>query len=423
MPTFSYKAISAAGQTITGTLDAPDRKGVVRKLKADKCTPVEIKNASGAPADIKAAPRPIEFDAPKEPKARATSRLKKTSGDTVALAFLGKLLQLHKSGMPVGDAVKTLNQRLTEPHMREISNGLWREISEGRTLAAAMRQFPNTFDANLTYLIEAGEATGNVTPVLENVIAHLEERSQMKRKILAGLAYPALICTLVMTIIVGFLFYFVPQVQKMMETMGGEMSLPAKILIAIADGMLTYGPFFLIGLVFAFFIFKQWRNTDKGRLATDRAALRLPVLKGVVQNIELGRTANLLGTLLGNGVNATESLRLTAKAIQNQELLARFQAARHLINDGAAFSLAFKKTGFFPDSDIDILGIAENTGTPVSSLHDIARNRTEELTRQFKHLTIGISTGALLLAVGMVGLLVTSIVLTMLDLTQSIGAG
>ena len=46
--------------------------------------------------------------------------------------------------MPVADAVKLLNQRLSNPEQREIATQLWKELAEGRTLSA-MRVLPYYF--------------------------------------------------------------------------------------------------------------------------------------------------------------------------------------------------------------------------------------------------------------------------------------
>ena len=70
--------------------------------------------------------------------------------------------------MPVAEAVKLLNQRLSNPEQREIATQLWKELAEGRTLSRAMRLLPHYFSESSTYIVEAGEATGNLTPILKN---------------------------------------------------------------------------------------------------------------------------------------------------------------------------------------------------------------------------------------------------------------
>ena len=77
-------------------------------------------------------------------------------GEAVGLEFLKRLLELHGSGMPVADAVKLLNHRLSDPQQKNLSGVLWKELAEGRTLSRAMRQLPGYFSESSTYVIEAG---------------------------------------------------------------------------------------------------------------------------------------------------------------------------------------------------------------------------------------------------------------------------
>ena len=49
-------------------------------------------------------------------------------------------------------------------------------VSEGRTLSRAMRLLPQYFSESSTFVVEAGEATGNLAPILAKIILHLKKR-------------------------------------------------------------------------------------------------------------------------------------------------------------------------------------------------------------------------------------------------------
>ena len=108
------------------------------------------------------------------------------------------------------------------------------------------------------------------------------------------------------------------------------------------------------------------------------------------------------------------------KSIKNSILQNRFQASRILINDGATFAAAFRKNRFFPDTDLDIIGVGEQTGSTVESFHEINLQHTEELDKQFKMLTNILAGGALGFAFFMVLLIVLSIIMSVMDLSNSI---
>ena len=96
--------------------------------------------------------------------------------ERIGLTLLQRL-ELHSSGLPAGDSVKILGQRLSQPELKTLAQSLWRDLSEGSTLANALARQPNYFNRSSTHVIEAGEATGNLVPILTKVIDYLEEKT------------------------------------------------------------------------------------------------------------------------------------------------------------------------------------------------------------------------------------------------------
>ena len=95
--------------------------------------------------------------------------------------------------MPIAESVKLLNLRLSDPFQKEIAGSLWKELAEGRTLSRAMRLLPQYFSESSTFVVEAGEATGNLVPILEKIILHLEEKRAIRNKVLSSMTYPVFV--------------------------------------------------------------------------------------------------------------------------------------------------------------------------------------------------------------------------------------
>lgn len=345
------------------------------------------------------------------------------NAEKYSLAFITKLQQLLVSGMPLGDAVKALNARVKEPHMRYISGGIWKELSEGASLAAAMARMPKVFEPTIVHMVEAGEATGNLKPILHNLTELLENRIAMRKRILSSLAYPFFIVFVAFGVLAFFLFYLLPRIQGMMDSMGGQMTLPARMLIGFSELSFTYGPILLGVLAIAAVGVYQWRRNPEGRYVTDRWLLRIPILGQVFRNAEVCRMTNMLAVLLGSGVTATESMRLVEKTLVNSDFQSRFRTARTLVNDGSSFSNAFVRCELLEDMDMDILSISENTGNITDGLLSIYKQRNEEITEKTQLLTAIVATGALLFVFSLVALIVLGIVTSILQLSQTVLGG
>ncbi len=421
MPVFSYKAVDGSGQTVTGELDAPDRRQAVRRLTSQNIRPLTLSQSAGQ-AGGELAVEAIDFFQA-EKKTRAKRRLfRRHAKSKQSLQFLKRLLVLLSAGMPLGDTMKLLSVRLSDPELKELANSLWRKLSEGSTLAGAMREMPSVFHESTVHLVAAGEASGNLVPILERVVAHMEEMSELRGNIRSSLAYPLFICVVALGVVVFFLTYLLPKIRGMLESLGGEMPVYARLLIISSDFALKYGPAAAIAAVFAAAALKQWRRAPKGRQMTDLWLLRLPFFGNIYLYNNIFATSSLMATLLGSGVNTTEALRLVERTINNVILKAKFANCRKQIQEGVNIATAMRRVKYMPDLAMDILTVGENTGNIVASLNDINKIYRNELTNLLSFLTGVISTGALVCAFLLVVVIALTIVSSIFSVSASLTA-
>jgi type II secretory pathway component PulF len=401
-------------------MDAADVSLVRNKLKEEGLTPVEVKSAGAALSRGGKIARIRTVDTAQELKRLQSGHISASEANRVSLTFFTKVHQLVENGMPLGDAVHALSQRLSVPRTKALCAGLWKELSKGTNLGGAMRLFPGIFDVTSIAMIEAGEATGNISSILENLIEMLETRRTMRKDIMSGLAYPAFILVIVFFVLLFVLFYLMPNIQTMMDSMGGELTLPTRLVMGFARLTLTGSPILAVLVIIVSLAIRQWRRSDIGRVSTDRWLVELPIVRGIALNAELCRMCNLLAVLLGSGVDTTDALRLTERAVRNAYIRGLFSASRTLINDGASFAVALRQNAVMPDMDLDILGVSEDAGDLMAGFKSIYKARNEDLREQMKRLTVWISTFALLFVFTLVALLVFGIVSSILQLSRSV---
>lgn len=426
MPQFDYKARSKDGRIETGTVEATDRRGAILRLQEQGLSPVTVvagkTGGTNTLGKLLEKGKALKTRQPTPSREAELEKLRSKSPkrEKVGLTLLKRLLELHSSGMPIGDSIRVLSQRLSNPEQKELANALWRDLSEGATLAGAMSRQPKFFAGSVSYVIEAGEATGSLAPILKKVIDYLEEKQAIRQKMLTSMAYPSVICTVAGIVVIIFLTVLLPQIQGMLDRLGGEMTWSARILIDGSDFMIRYGPFIAIAAIIGSIGFSQWRKTDKGLQATDRWLLKLPLLGKIFQLSDLFQSGSLISTLLESGINTTETLRLTERTIKNTHLRERFNTARTQVNEGLALAQAFKRNQFMPDLALDILAVGENTGHLGQSMDEITRGFRDELSRRLGQLTTMVSSGALLCAFIMVALIAIGIITSVFQVSKSL---
>ncbi|MFP4281351.1 MAG: type II secretion system F family protein [Opitutales bacterium] len=420
MPVFAYKAFDATGRSVTGELDAADRRAAVQRLSAQGIRPLHIEQKHHVAQTDDEESETIDFFASdRKVKKEGLFRRKKSRG-AISLRILQRLLTLLSAGLSLGDATRLMQQRLTDPELKELSGRLWRHLSEGRTLAAAMATEHRLFSPAQCHLVEAGEASGSLVPVLRRMVRHLEETREVRKRLIASLTYPLIIIGIslvVIGIVVGFL---IPQIEKMVDQLGSELFFLAQWLIVASDFALKVGPFLVLGGIIGAVLLSRWRKTTAGRRATDLWALKLPVFGRINLYSNIYSTTNLLGTLLASGVNTTEALRLVERTIPNVVLRAKFHAARKQIQEGVAMSTAIQRVHFMPDLAMDILTVGENTGEVTSSLEEINGVYREELTTRLDRLTGLVAAVALGGAFAIVAVIAFSVAFSVISVSQSL---
>ncbi len=418
MPSFAYKAIAQNGESVTGTIEAADRKQVINQLFAQNFKPVAINQRDQEQTEISE----ISYDFFKSDR-KAKPRIKLPGGlakKSLSLNFSRKLLELLTSGMPLGDAVKLLSLRLSELEQKGLAEALWRDLSEGRTLAASMARHKTIFDESSVHLVEAGEATGNLVPILERIVSYKEEAAELRSRILTSLAYPAFICVVAFGVVAFFLFFLLPKIENMLNTLGGEMQLMAKLLIGGSNLTVNFGPFVVIALILGFLALAQWRKTPIGREKTDFWLLRLPFVGKIFLYSEIYQATSLMATLMESGINTTETLRLAERTLNNTQLKAKFRICRRQIQEGASLASVFRQTYFMPDIAIDILTVGENTGNIVNSLREITKMNRRDLTKTLSILTGFISSAALIFAFMLVAMIALSIIFSVFGVSKTL---
>jgi type II secretory pathway component PulF len=408
MARFDYTAKDRAGQTVSAALEAPTRKDALRLLAARNLQPVRVDEAAAA------KPRSRE---------KAEARASGLSRKSERLPFLEALHDLTTSGLSAGEAVRLLSVRIKDPALRTLCGGLWERIGEGAPLSRAMADFPETFDAGIVNLIQAGEATGSLNDTLERLIAHLTQQKEMRSQLAAALAYPVMMVFVAMGVILFFLFFLLPRLQALLDSLGGTLPISTQILIGISSFAIHYGVFLVLAALFFGASLWRWRSTEEGRLKTDVWLLRLPLVGPFIVSRTVLAFSQTLGVLLENGITASEALRMTERQIDNRVHRRAFAEATARVLEGEALSVALSRTACFPDLVLDRLSVGENTGSVVPSLRDIARTYQKSITAQLNTFTRIFATAVLMCVFVAVGFIAYAIVSAIFQVSTSFKLG
>ena len=380
METFKYIARDRKGVEQKGKLEADSRKAAIRKLALLQLTPVRLDVGTASTSGGNGNWRQL-LGMGKEGK--LSSKDGKTIGRGQMLPFLSSLSELTGCGMQMGDAIRLMGKRLSDSRLRFLANSIWSHLSQGKSLSGALLEHPSVFNESAISLIEAGEATGNLSNILKRLVIDLEEKKEIKGKILTALAYPVFIVFVAVAVVLVFLFFLLPRIQSLLTSLGERLPLSTRLMIDLSEFMISYGIFFVGAIVAGVVAVLTWRKTEKGRAVLDEKVLRIPGLGSFLRDMNILNLSQTLSLLLENGITTITALAMTERTIHNLTIRKSFNDARAKIAEGSSISGAFKATGYFVDIVIDILTVGENTGNVVPGL--APRSPQQCLIGRFTH--------------------------------------
>lgn len=421
MARFAYTARDAAGKSVTADLEAPTRKDALRLLSARGLQVASVNEVAGGASAKKPNGSPVAKSATSPAPARLSTRGgAQPPTRKECLPFLEALYDLATSGLSAGEAVRLLSVRIKEPRLRTLCAGIWEQISEGAPLSRAMASFPQVFDPSITNLIQAGEATGSLNDTLGRLITHLTEQRELRRQLLAALAYPIFMMFVAGGVILFFLVFLLPRLKTLLTSLHGKMPTSTTLLINFSEFALSiYGLATLVLIAMGIITFFGWRQTAAGRAATDAWLLKLPLAGPFIVSRTVLAFSQTLSVLLENGITAAEALRMTERQINNTQHRAAFNAATARVLEGEALSLALGRTAVFPELVLDRLAVGENTGNVVPSLKQIAVAYQKNISNQLNLFTKVIASAVLMGVFVFVGFIAFAIVSAVFQVSSS----
>src|SRR5581483_8725596 len=166
------------------------------------------------------------------------------------LALLTRQLStLLSAGVQLVDALGTLGDQTTRPHVKRMLSQVRERVREGSSLADAMALHPEIFSDLYIGMVRVGEAAGALEPVLDRLADYSERQSEFVSKVRGALTYPA-IMIVAGFLIMGFLVtYVIPQVATIFEQQHSALPLMTRVLIAASNILSGYWLEIIIGIV------------------------------------------------------------------------------------------------------------------------------------------------------------------------------
>jgi len=374
MAQFSFQALSATGEQISGLLEAASRHDAYRQIEARRLSPLEVtEKESAAKTSRLSGEAPLRL---------SRQRL---------IFFTSELADLIDAGLPVQQALNVMAEKQQDPVIRRTGDRLRNLLQDGQPLSVCFRQTSPNFDDLYVSLIAAGEASGTLAGVLHRMAHSLAQLHEMQRRFVSAMIYPAFMigaCALLMAV---FTLVLVPQLTSLLAKTGQDLPAITKGLLAFSDFCSANFWTMIFGAAGALLLFRMAIATAPGRLWWDRAKLRIPLIGPIVETRFYAGFTQALGNLVTNGVPLLSSLTLLSRGTPNRFFRQRLAQVVESVSAGDPLSTSLRRAGHFQPLMTDIIAVGEQTSQLAKALLKAAVRYDKELDARIKRLTALIS--------------------------------
>ncbi|QMW21743.1 type II secretion system F family protein [Sandaracinobacteroides saxicola] len=333
--------------------------------------------------------------------------------------FIRKLATLT-AVMPVSEAVATLVRQPGRPAMRAVMAATHRGLQSGAALSAALPAA--SFPADIRATVAAGENAGRLPLLLTRLAETLEADIALRGKLLAALAYPALLLLVAVAVVVAMLWFVVPAIAEQLTASGATLPAITRAVLALSDFIRAWGWVLALMLLLGMLGLLLVARSDAARRRRDALLLRLPLLGGWLAELEAVRWARMLGTMVAAGLPLAEALLLIVPTLKNGAWAEATRQMAARVRGGASLSATLVLLPRAPDLLVALTQSGEAAGRLAPLLDSAATTLDREIGDRTRTLLALIEPAVIVLLGGAVGLIILSVLLPILQLNQLAGA-
>ncbi|WP_077357787.1 type II secretion system F family protein [Virgibacillus halodenitrificans] len=396
---FQYSGKRLSGQKVKGQIDADTRQAALVKLEQSGLIILKIEETKPWNKDI---------------------ILNKRIKNKDFVIFLRQYATLIHAGISISDATKTMIMQTGNYALRTALTDMDKQLDQGQALSKAAARHPKVFPSLLVNMIHAGEASGKLDDILNQMADYYEKEYRNKQKIISALLYPAVVGIVTLVLSIFLLVFIVPQFVTMFRSFGEDIPAYTKFVLSLSEWAGLFWWLVPVLGVLGFILYKYFIQYDSFRYRIDVGKLKFPFIGVLVHKGALVRMTQTLSTLVNSAVPILEAVEITEKVVGNRVIEEVLVKARDSLEVGESITEPMKKHWAFPALIIQMIQIGEKTGTLDHMLAKAAEFYEEEVEQLSNRIKTLIEPLMIIILTVIVGGIITAVVIPMFSLFENI---
>ena len=403
MPSFAYTARDHQGRTQKNSAKAKNSSDLISKLRSKGLTVTEVQQ---------------------EKKASSLNLFQPRIKINDIAVFSRQFASMVEAGIQLAPALDIMVKQTENQALSKMTEKVKVEVESGSSLSESLAKHPKAFDDLYTNMVKAGEISGNLPTILNQLADVLEKQRALRNKVKSALFMPVMVLGFCLLITIGLILFVVPRFAAIFEDIGAGLPRPTQILVNLSEDMRgPKGILFFIGAALFVFAFMKIIKTDKGEYIWDKIKLKLPLFGSLIMKQVVATFARIFGLLDHSGVNILDSLEIVAGTVGNRIVADSIREASVSIQQGENLSDPLKESGIFPPMVTHMIVVGEETGTVETMLNKIADLYEDDVERTLEGLTKLIEPLMMMFVGTMVGTILICLYLPIFGMAGAMSEG
>ena len=404
MPAFQYIALNSQGKEVTGISEADSARQLRQILRDQELTPMEVE------------PTNKQFDKGDNQNVFSLFAPKLKALDRVL--FTRQLSTLLASSMPIEESLNAIAQQNEKQSNKALIMGVRSRVLEGNSLAQSLLEYPSSFSDLYCSSVAAGEQSGFLDQVLDNLSNYLEREHESYRNVEMALMYPIILLIVAFAIVGALMVYVLPDMIDVIENTGQTLPWATTLLIGITELMKSFWWVLLSGLLAVSLIIRGILNQEKVRLIWDAYKFFLPIIGKIIRSSNSARFSNTLSILTRSGIPLVDSMKIASEVVANKALQTDLREATQNVVEGKSLRESLESISYFPPMMMHMIGSGEQSGELDRMLERIADYQQAEVERLVSTLVKLFEPAMMIIMGGTVLFIVMAVLLPILSMNQ-----
>ena len=385
---FNYEAISNAGSTVTGNLEAENTIAAVKKLASQQLTVIEVREAS---------------------ETLVSGRKRKASVQENLLA-LHELATLLESGVGIADAIESQSCAAYPDDLHAAFMTITKTLKRGASFSESLRETTLMLPEYVHQLVQAGELTGNLGGSLRNAVDQMEYDQKLLGEFKSALIYPiVLVVSGVLAVMMVFVFV-VPKFASLVEK-NDDLPFLAEIVLRGGIWFNEYAGWLAAGAILAgASIVIGFRDAAVRQKALDLMS-NLPLLGPWIAETDTAKWAAVMAALLSSKVELLAALELARIGVSTTARRERHERVIGTIRSGKGLADSLEEAQVLTPTGYNLVRVGEKAGKLPQMMRSLAKLYDESGRNRMQTVLALIEPLAILLIGGVIGVIILGVIL------------